>query len=129
MDRETLRRLFPNASAATLKANADPPRTQLPHAELESHQAPALERAVPREKESLRRTRIRFIGYRVRPLDPDNFAGSVKDLLDGLRHASLLDGDEDWRIELETRQEKVGSYAQEKTVIEIILPDTENTCT
>ncbi len=68
---------------------------------------------------SVRRVRVRFIGHRVRPIDPDNFAGSCKDLLDGLRHAQLIRGDEPWRIIFETAQEKVKSYAEERTVIEI----------
>jgi hypothetical protein len=68
------------------------------------------------------RTTVRFVGYRVRPLDPDNFAGSVKDLLDGLRHARLIPGDESWRIRLETEQVKVNHFKEEKTTIEITTP-------
>ena len=66
---------------------------------------------------------VRFTGYRVKPLDPDNFAGSVKDLLDGLRHASLIKGDEWWRIKLETDQVKVAHFTDECTHIEIEYPD------
>lgn len=113
---EWIRRHFPNASADTIAANA---RAQVPDTEPKRHKAPALDRAVTREEPSVRRTRVRFIGYRVRPLDPDNFAGSVKDCLDGIRHAALISGDEPWRIVLETEQVKVRSYSQEKTVIEI----------
>jgi hypothetical protein len=40
-------------------------------------------------------------------------------LLDGCRHAGLIPGDEPWRIIYETAQEKVKSYAQERTLIEI----------
>ena len=113
---DELRRRFPNASADTVAANA---RARVPDAEPKRHKAPALDRADAREEPCVRRVRVRFTGYRVKPLDPDNFAGSVKDLLDGLRHASLLQGDEPWRIVLETEQVKVRSYAEEKTVIEI----------
>jgi hypothetical protein len=91
----------------------------LPHPELEFYQAPALGGPVQRKAKSVPRITVRFVGYRVRPLDPDNFAGSVKDLLDGLRHAGLIPGDEPWKIRLETEQEKVAHYAQEKTVISI----------
>jgi hypothetical protein len=83
------------------------------------HKAPALGAAGSGEEKSIQRTTVRFTGYRVRPLDPDNFAGSVKDCLDGLRHAQIISGDEPWRIILETEQVKVGSYKEEKTVIEI----------
>lgn len=84
------------------------------------HEAPALDRPTAREKESFPRVTVRFIGYRVQTLDPDNFAGSCKDLLDGLRHAGLIPGDESWRIRLETEQERVGHYVDERTVIEIL---------
>jgi hypothetical protein len=96
----------------------DNPR-KISNSESQRDEAPALDGADAREAPSLRRTRIRFTGYRVRPLDPDNFAGSVKDLLDGLRHAKIISGDEWWRITLETTQKKVRSFAEEKTVIEI----------
>lgn len=86
------------------------------------HKATALGAAVRGEKEGVQRTRIRFTGFRVKPLDPDNFAGSVKDLLDGLRHSGLIHGDEPWRIILETEQVKVGSFKEEKTMIEIDTP-------
>jgi hypothetical protein len=87
----------------------------------ERDQAPALDGPVPGKAQSHERARVRFTGYRVQPLDPDNFAGSVKDLLDGLRHAHILAGDEPWRIILETEQVRVPHFNQEKTVIEIEL--------
>ena len=89
--------------------------------EPQRHQAPALGKAVPREATGLRRTLVRFTGYRVRPLDPDNFAGSCKDLLDGIVHAGLVFDDTPWLIILRTEQEKVKTYAEERTVIEIEL--------
>lgn len=76
--------------------------------------------AAQREEKSLRRPLVRFTGYRVKPLDPDNFAGSCKDLLDGLRHAGLLYGDEPWKIRYITEQEKVRHFRSERTEIEII---------
>lgn len=111
---QRFKELFPNASRSTLEANG-----ALPHPVAQRDQAPALGGAVQGKEEGVRRIRVRFTGYRVRPLDPDNFAGSIKDLLDGLRHAALITGDEPWRIILETEQEKVGSYKQERTEIEI----------
>ncbi len=101
---------------------------KIPNTESQRDEAPALDGTDAGKTPSLLcssprteicRTRVRFTGFRVRPLDPDNFAGSVKDLLDGLRHAHLIEGDEWWRIELTTAQEKVKSYAEERTVIEI----------
>jgi hypothetical protein len=97
------------------------PDAQLPHAKPEPNQGRALECPAPAQAGRVASVVVRFTGYRVRPLDPDNFAGSVKDCLDGLRHAHLIDGDEPWRITLETRQIRVASYSQEQTVIEIDL--------
>lgn len=89
----------------------------------ECNQAPALVRPDAGEKESVGRVRVCFRGYRVRPLDPDNFAASVKDCLDYLRHCGLIEGDEPWRITLETTQVKVAHFKEEKTVIEIYDPN------
>jgi hypothetical protein len=120
MTRAQILARFPNASESVLSlADETFLGGKIPNPEPQRHQAPALGKAVPREATGLRRTLVRFTGYRVRPLDPDNFAGSVKDLLDGLRHAGILQGDEPWRIKLETEQEKVGKYSEEKTIIEI----------
>ena len=109
-----LREHFPRASKSFIAANA-----QLSRAEPQPHQAPALGATISREVQSVPRVTVRFIGYRSRPLDPDNFAGGCKDLLDGLRHAGLIPGDEPWRINFETRQEKVAHASEEKTVIEL----------
>lgn len=97
------------------------PDRQLPHALPELDQAPALGGTVSGEEKSMERVVVRFTGHRVRPLDPDNFAASTKDLLDGLRHAGLIFGDEPWRISLQTEQVKVRAFKDERTVIEIEL--------
>jgi hypothetical protein len=97
----------------------DEDRRKIPHAVPQRDQAPALDRPVSGAGPGIQRIVVRFTGYRVHPLDPDNFAGGVKDLLDGLRHAAIIPGDEPWRIELQTFQEKVGHYCEERIVIEI----------
>lgn len=116
---------FFNASAAFKRLNpglfSDEAPRAVPDAKPKRHKAPTLGAAAQGEAAGISRVAVRFIGYRVRPLDPDNFAGSVKDLLDGLRHAKLLLGDEPWRIQLETTQVKVSSFAEECTEIEISL--------
>jgi hypothetical protein len=101
------------------RLNEPNPDRPLPNAKPECDKASALGTTVQGETESILCSRVRFTGFRVRPLDPDNFAGSVKDLLDGLRHAHLIAGDEPWRLRLETEQVKVGSFKEECTVIEI----------
>lgn len=102
--------------AQAYEASPDGP---LPHAKPQRHEAPALEGAGEGKETLLGRVRVRITGYRVRPNDPDNFAGSCKDSIDFLRHCGLIEGDEAWRITLETAQVKVATFAEEKTVIEI----------
>ncbi len=92
---------------------------QIPNTEPKRHQAPALDSANAGETQGFRRTRVRFTLHRVRCLDPDNAAASCKDLLDGLQYAGLILGDEPWRIIFQVEQEKVKSYKDERTVIEI----------
>ena len=110
---ESFKRLNPKIYA---KNNA---QSIVPHAESKCDKAPALGGTIQGEKESIPSTTVRFTGYRVRRLDPDNFAGGCKDLLDGLRHAGLIKGDEWWRITLETRQVKVDHFEDEYTIIEV----------
>jgi hypothetical protein len=116
MNPQRLKQIFPHASQETININAD---RLVSDSGVEQDQKAALGRAKERKTEGMGGTRIRFTGYRVRPLDPDNFAGSVKDLLDGLRHAGVIEGDEWWRITLETTQKQVEHYNQERTLIEI----------
>lgn len=100
-------------------SNETDPLSQVQRPKSQRHKAPALGATGEGEKEGVRRARVRFVGYRVRPLDPDNFAGGCKDLLDGLRHAGLIPGDEPWRIIFETEQEKVAHFDEERTVIHL----------
>lgn len=126
----TIKRLFKNASASVLAANAgdygtphdDNHNSKVSDTEPQRDQAPALGKAISGEAQGINRPRIRFVGYRVRPLDPDNFAGSVKDLLDGLAHANLIPGDATWQIILETEQVKVSTFKDERTEVTIIYP-------
>ncbi len=102
------------------KPHENHPRTRLSHA---PDQSAPLWPTEAREAKSLQRTRVRIIGHRVRPIDPDNFATGVSYLLQGLRHAGLVPI-EAWRVILETEQVKVRRAAAQKTVIEIY--DEEN---
>jgi hypothetical protein len=104
--------------------NEDRISSPLPNPVAERHQAPALGPTVQRKTKGDDRIKVRFVGCRVRPLDPDNFAGSVKDLLDGLRHAGLISGDEPWKIILETEQVKVDHFSEELTFITIYYDPT-----
>ena len=116
---------FKRLGLITEKPNDNPTRPEIPNAKPQRDKAPALESMAKGTQESATRITVRFTGFRVRPLDPDNFAASVKDLLDGLRHAHLIPGDEPWRIKLETEQEKVSHYNEERTEITITWPTSD----
>ena len=118
---DQLKALFPRASIEFIRKNCSVGRT-ISYSELKPDKTAALGKSAQRKAEGASRIVVRFVGFRVKPLDPDNFAGSVKDLLDGLRYAHCIPGDEPWRITLETQQEKVSHYYQEKTEIELIYP-------
>jgi hypothetical protein len=108
---------FPRASASFIALNS-----QIQPTELEQDAPVALVKAAAGKEKGLDRVVLRFRGCFVRPRDPDNFAGSLKNLIDGLRHSGVIEGDEPWRIKLELEQEKVNTYAEERTVIEIEYP-------
>jgi hypothetical protein len=120
MTKDEYKGLLERGSPSFQNANKD--NSQVSDPKPERHKKATLDRAVQGEMESHRRVTVRFTGYRLRPCDPDNFAGSCKDLLDGLRHAGLISGDEPWKIIFQTKQEKVGSSTEERTEIEIIYP-------
>ena len=111
---ERLKSMFPRASQAFFDANADP---QLQSPKPKRHKTPALGDATEGKETCVGRVTVRFIGYRCRPLDPDNFAGGCKDLLDGLRHAGLIPNDRPQDIIFETEQVKVGTRGEERTQI------------
>lgn len=107
------------------KAANDKAHSKVPDAKPQRDDAAALGRAAEGKEESVegddRRTRVRFVGYRVRCTDPDNFAASIKNCLDFLHRSGIIEGDEPWKIILETEQVRVPSFKDEKTVIEVSL--------
>lgn len=118
MNERKLLRLFPNASRDTVAANA-----QIPAPEPEQDQANALGCAAAGKETRLGRIIVRVTSRRVRLLDDDNHSGSVKDIIDGLRHANrLIPGDSRLEIFLITDQIKVNHFSHERTDIELIYP-------
>lgn len=118
MNEQRFKELFPRASRATIDANC-----AIPDAKPQPDQAPALGSAAQGKAQSVERVIVRFTGYRCKPLDPDNFAGGVKDLLDGIRRAKLVQDDSYWQIRLQTEQERVARKSEERTTVEIIYPE------
>lgn len=109
-----LKYLFPLASEEFFKVNS-----ALPPPKPEQNQKKSLGGPAKRKKKSLGRTTVSFRGFSVRPLDPDGFAGSIKDLLDGLWRCGCIHGDSFWQIKLICEQEKVSTFAEERIEITI----------
>jgi hypothetical protein len=65
------------------------------------------------------RHRVRIISKRVRICDPDNLVGGVKYLVDSLRAADIIPEDDPQAITLEVSQEKVKTYKEEETWVEV----------
>ena len=65
------------------------------------------------------RHRVRIISKRVRICDPDNLVGGVKYLVDSLRAAEIIPEDDPQAITLEVSQEKVKTYKEEETWVEV----------
>ena len=69
------------------------------------------------------RHRVRIISRRVRICDPDNLVGGVKYLVDSLRAADIIPEDDPKAITLEVSQEKVKTYKEEETWVEVSVND------
>lgn len=116
MNHEQIQRLFPNASRSLFEANA-----QIPDAK-PTQQTRALVADDAREAPRTGCAHVRYTLRRVRFLDVDAKYASTKDTLDSLATAGLIRGDREGEITLEVNQQKVGSYKEEETIIEIIYP-------
>jgi hypothetical protein len=72
------------------------------------------------------RIRVSIEGQRVSCLDPDNYTGGLKALIDCLQQCGLIPSDSFEAIRLETSQTHVTSPGQERTIVEIEYPDNED---
>jgi len=98
-------------------AKVDIGSARLPASDAKHSQRHPLERAIPREKKSRARLKIRFRIFARRPCDWDGW--HIKELQDMLVHAGILDGD-DWDLlQGEVISEKVFSKDQERTEIDL----------
>jgi hypothetical protein len=76
-------------------------------------------REIGHESTGDNRHRVRIVSRRVRLCDPDNLVGGVKHLVDALRIAGIIPEDDPKSISLEVSQEKVASYKNEETWVEV----------
>ncbi len=119
MNELELKRLFPNASASTIKANAGD--TGICTSKPERAKGVPLE---PREEGkgqgdmgTPRRTLAKFNVWSVRPCDADNYL--LKGLIDALCHAQILDGDAWNQLAISVVSEKAASREEERTEVTI----------
>lgn len=71
------------------------------------------------EQSGIDRHRVRIVSKRVRLCDADNLVGGVKHLVDALRISQVIPEDDPQAISLEVSQEKVSSYKDEETWVEV----------
>lgn len=90
----------------------------------EPHKRPALEPVSPVETGGGGRVVVRFTRFCCQPLDPDNFVGSTKALLDCLRQAwpEIIADDGPEFIELQHAQIRVRTRKEEGTRVEVFRP-------
>lgn len=116
MTNRELLRLFPNASADVIAANAAAQDSGA-HPELECSPVHEPLAAGQGQEAAPERVHIRIVSVRKRLCDPDNL--SEKWLLDCLRYCGAIRGDEPDKITLETTQRKAAKGEAEYTTIEI----------
>jgi hypothetical protein len=115
-----LRSIFPRGSKSFFEANEIKTDHPSQTVDTKRHKKAALERPIPRKKESLGRITLSYRICRVRPLDPDGLASCTKNFTDGLRRCGLIPGDDPFQIRLEVEQEQVSHFADECIKLEII---------
>lgn len=108
----------------------NPTRTEIPNAEQRKRPVP-LARSSEGEAQGAKGVlaspirgfcTVSFLLRRVRLLDVDAATASVKDVLDCCWISKLVDGDRPDQISLEVKQEKVASFKEEETIVEISMP-------
>lgn len=114
--------ILPNPFTKEYETHPNPP---VSNPSIKRHEAKQQVGSKQGKVSSTHRPHVRFLLRRVRLLDVDAKYASIKDLLDGLQIAGCISGDKEGQITLQVDQEKVGSYAEEKTVIEIQDPNIE----
>ncbi len=117
MTRDEIKLRFPNTSASVLALADSPIQPTKP-----AKQKAPLASNHEGETQGTGCPLVSFTLRRVRLLDVDAKYGVIKDLLDGLCYAGIIYGDKEGQISLEVRQEKVGSFKEENTLIEIFTP-------
>lgn len=122
-DVSKLHAMFPRGSKSFFEANETKTRAKLPDPKPKHYEATALGPAVPGKEKSVGRITLRYRLCRFRLLDYENFAGSTKDITDGLCRCGLLPGDDPSKVIIITEQQKVDHHSRECTEVEIEWPE------
>lgn len=109
--------MLANASEATRRLNREAVVAGVSAAEPEPGVVPALAGGQANERRCTGRVHVCYTVFRCRPCDPDNHV--TKWLTDSLRRAGIIADDTDEHIELQVKQVKVKTKAQEGTMIEV----------
>lgn len=116
--REKLKRLFPHASKAFLKANPDL-ESQLQNPIQQSLRVQPLAQVSQGKEKVHGRAYLSITSFTVRPTDEDNFEGGCKALIDCLKSLRLIDDDDPKSLKLKVIQKKVEHRSQERTQVKI----------
>jgi len=117
MTRNEITRRYPNASESFIRANLSTD-VAVPDAQ-QCECAETLARSDGGEAQGPGLRHCRFTLVRKQLLDVDAKYASVKDLLDCLTIARVIQGDKEGEITLEVNQRKVVKKEPEKTIIEV----------
>lgn len=118
MTENELRRRYPNASKAFIKANSEIDSVS-PGSISEHDIRKALHDVGKNEARSSERCLLSFTCYRTKRQDPDNAV--VKWFVDALRRARLIQDDTEDDIEIKIKQVKCKTRKEERTEIELSI--------
>ena len=117
MKADEYRQLLQQASQSTRRLNGETVAAGTPAAVAQSGAVPALAGGQAHERRGTGRVHVCYTVFRCRPCDPDNHV--TKWLTDSLRRAGIIADDTDEHIELQVKQVKVKTKAQQGTMIEV----------
>lgn len=124
MTRDELKRMFPNASASTIRANLRADDSKPSPAVMERREPDAPRTKAPDDKRNATRFHVCVQSVRKRLLDEDRIC--EVSVVDCLRYAGIIPGDSPAQAHIETTQRKTAKGEAEHTEI-TVWKQNENT--